>query len=101
MVINANSKVLEAVVIGVSSELGEEEVMAHIVLKENQTITPEEVIDWCKDYLAEFKVPRYVKFRKSLPKTSTQRTAKYILKQEEGLIESSHDMESYKKSIGP
>jgi crotonobetaine/carnitine-CoA ligase len=100
MVINANSKVLEAVVIGVPSELGEEEVMAHIVLKENQTITPEEVIDWCKDYLAEFKVPRYVKFRKSLPKTSTQRTAKYILKQEEGLIESSHDMESYKKSIG-
>lgn len=99
MAINANSKVLEAVVIGVPSELGEEEVMAHIVLKQNQTMTPEEVIDWCKDHLAAFKVPRYVQFRRSFPKTSTQRTAKYILKKEEGLIESSHDMESYKKSI--
>lgn len=100
MVINANNKVQEVAVIGVPSELGEEEIMAQIVIKKNQEMTPEEVVNWCKDHLAKFKVPRYVRFRNSLPKTSTQRTAKYILKQERGLIESSHDMESYKKSIG-
>jgi len=78
----------------------EDEVMACIVLKENQMMNPEEIIDWCRDHLANFKVPRYVQFRDSLPKTPTQRIAKYILKQEEDLIELSYDMESYKKKIG-
>lgn len=99
-IINANEKVLEAAVIAVPSELGEDEVMACIVLKENQIMNPEEIIDWCKEHLANFKVPRYVQFRDNLPKTPTQRIAKYILKQEEDLIESSHDMELYKKKIG-
>ena len=98
-VINAHEKVLEAAVIAVPSELGEDEVMACIVLKENQIMDPEELIDWCRDHLANFKVPRYVQFRDSLPKTPTHRIAKYILKREEGLIESSHDMELYKKKI--
>jgi len=98
-VINAHEKVLEAAVIAVPSELGEDEVMACIVVKENQIMDPKEVIDWCRDRLANFKIPRYVRFRDSLPRTSTQRIAKYILKQEEGLIESSHDMELYKKKI--
>ena len=96
-VINANSKVLEAAVIAVPSELGEDEVMACIVLKKNQTMTPEEVIEWCRDRLANFKIPRYVQFRDSLPKTATQRVAKHILKEEKDLILSSHDMEFYKK----
>lgn len=99
-IINANEKVLEAAVIAVPSELGEDEVMACIVLKENQIMNPEEIIDWCKEHLANFKVPRYMQFRDNLPKTPTQRIAKYILKQEEDLIESSHDMELYKKKIG-
>lgn len=98
-IINANDKVLEAAVIAVPSELGEDEVMACIVLKENKIMNPEEIIDWCKERLANFKVPRYLQFRDSLPKTPTQRTAKYILKQEKDLIESSQDMDLYKKKI--
>ena len=98
--INSHFKVLLAAVIAVPSELGEDEVMACIVLKENQNMTAEEVIDWCKDRLANFKVPRYVRFQDSLPKTPTERVAKYVLKQEGGLIESSYDMELYKKKLG-
>ncbi|MBI5968214.1 MAG: AMP-binding protein [Deltaproteobacteria bacterium] len=99
-VLQANEKIFEAAVIAVPSELGEDEVLAAIVLKENQTITPEEVIAWCQDHLANFKVPRYVQFRSSLPKTPTERVAKYVLKQEADLIPSSHDMMFYKKRIG-
>jgi len=99
-VLQAHEKIFEAAVIAVPSELGEDEVLAAIVPKENQTMTPEEVIDWCKNRLANFKVPRYIKFRSDLPKTPTERVAKYILKQEKNLIESSHDMELYKKKIG-
>lgn len=97
-VINENPKVLEAAVIGVPAELGEEEVMACIVVKPNQSMSPEEVIDWCKSRLAGFKIPRFIQFREDLPKTSTQRTMKNVLKEKgEELIKKAYDMEPYKK----
>ncbi len=99
-VLLAYHRISEAAVIAVPSELGEDEVLAVIVLKENQSMTPEEVIDWCKEWMANFKIPRYVQFRSSLPKTPTERVAKYILKQEKNLSESSHDMGLYKKKMG-
>jgi crotonobetaine/carnitine-CoA ligase len=99
-VLQGNPKILEAAVIAVPSELGEDEVLAAIVPKDDQAITPEEVVDWCKDRLANFKVPRYVLFRSSLPKTSTERIAKYLLKQEKDILPASHNMDSYKKKIG-
>ena len=97
--INANPKVLESAVIPVPSELGEDEVMACIVLKPGESMLPEEVINWCKTSLAAFKVPRYVQFRSDLPKTATERVQKYILREEKDLIKKSYDMESYKRSL--
>jgi crotonobetaine/carnitine-CoA ligase len=99
-VINENPKVLEATVIPVPAELGEDEVMACIVLKPGETMKPEEVVDWTKDRLAPFKVPRYVQFRESIPKTVTQKVQKQVIKKEEDLIQSSHDMVAYRKSLG-
>jgi crotonobetaine/carnitine-CoA ligase len=96
----AHPKVLEAAVIAVPSELGEDEVLAGILLKENRKMTAEEVIDWCRPRLANFKVPRYIQFRSDFPRTPTQRIAKYIWKKEGDLIESSWDMEAYKKGMG-
>jgi crotonobetaine/carnitine-CoA ligase len=96
----ANPKVQEAAVIAVPSELGEDEVLAGIVLKGDQTMTAEEAIEWCQARMARFKVPRYIQFRTDFPRTPTLRVAKYIWKKEESLIQSSSDMESYKKSIG-
>ncbi|MFC1952307.1 AMP-binding protein [Chloroflexota bacterium] len=99
-VINENQKILEAAVIAVPSELGEDEVMACIVVRPDQSMSPEEVVDWCKDRLASFKIPRFIQFRKDLPKTSTERTLKSVLKEGEGLIEKACDMGAYKKSLG-
>jgi hypothetical protein len=48
--------------------------------------------------MARFKVPRYVQFRTDFPRTPTLRVAKYIWKKEEKLIQSSSDMEAYKKN---
>ena len=72
--------------------------MLCVVLKPGQTMTPEEVMDWCIARLAAFKVPRYIQFREALPKTVTERIAKGTLKQEKDLIAKSADMASYKKS---
>jgi acyl-CoA synthetase (AMP-forming)/AMP-acid ligase II len=65
-------------------------------LKEGEALTPEEVIDWCRGRLADFKIPRFLQFRTSLPKTATQRVAKYLLKEEKGLLSASFDLEPYK-----
>jgi crotonobetaine/carnitine-CoA ligase len=97
-VINEHPKVFESAAIAVPAELGEDEVMLCVVLKPGQTMTPEEVMDWCIARLAPFKVPRYIQFRPSLPKTVTERIAKGSLKQEKDLIAKSADMASYKKS---
>jgi len=99
-VINENPKVLESAAIPVPSELGEDEVMVCIVLRPDQLMKPEEVIDWCRNRLASFKIPRYVQFRGEIPKTVTQKVQRSILKKEEDLVKRSSDMESYKKSIG-
>ncbi|MFH1624152.1 MAG: AMP-binding protein [Pseudomonadota bacterium] len=95
-VLNENPKVFESAAIAVPSELGEDEVLVFTVLRPNQTMTPEEVIDWCKTHLAAFKVPRYIQFRDELPKTTTERVQKHSLREEKDLIEKAYDMASYK-----
>lgn len=61
--------VLEATAIGVPDSYRGESAKAFVVLKPGQTATAEELIAFCKQNLAPYKVPRYVEFRESLPKT--------------------------------
>ncbi len=82
MVINAHPNVFESAVVAVPSSLSEDEVKAFVVLKEGQDLKPEALIDWCMERLAAFKVPRYLEYRKNLPKTPSQRIEKYLLKNE-------------------
>jgi crotonobetaine/carnitine-CoA ligase len=83
--INQNPKVLESAVIGVPSGLvlGDEEIKAYVVLKENEELSYNELVKWCEKKLAFFKVPRYIEYRRGLPKTSgTERIQKQVLKAE-------------------
>ncbi len=81
-VINAHPKVLESAVIGVASDFQDDEVKAFVVLKTHESMDPLDLINWCKIRLAYFKVPRFIEFRKDLPKTPTLRIQKYKLKNE-------------------
>ena len=72
--------VVDAGVVGVSSELGDEDVAAFAVLRAGSSMSREELLDWCRPRMAGFKVPRYVWFEDSLPKTATQRTEKRMLR---------------------
>lgn len=74
--------VLESAVFGVPSDLGEDEVMAVVVLKEGETLQPQELIAFAEARMARFMVPRYVEVRDALPKTETHRIQKNILKQQ-------------------
>lgn len=93
-VLNAYPKVLESAVIGIPSELSDEEIKAYIIPKPGEKIESAEIFEWCDMKLARFKVPRYLEFRDSLPKTPTYRVEKYKLRQEKkGITEGCVDRE--------
>ncbi|SOE87499.1 Acyl-CoA synthetase (AMP-forming)/AMP-acid ligase II [Burkholderia sp. YR290] len=81
-VISAHPSVLESCVVGVPSELGEDDVKAVIVLRQGEQLTEVELIRWCEPRLAYFAIPRYVAFRDGLPKTPSERVEKYRLRAE-------------------
>jgi carnitine-CoA ligase len=81
-VIGLHPAVLEACVVGVPSDVGEEEVKAVVVPKPGNTLTPEDLVRFCESRLAYFAIPRYVAIRDSLPKTPSERVEKYRLKEE-------------------
>lgn len=80
--INAHPAVLESAVFGVPSELGEDDVMAVVVLKDGESLTPEALVEFVEPRMAKFMVPRYVEIRDELPKTETHRIQKNALKRE-------------------
>ena len=76
-------KVQEAVVIGVPDKFRGESVKAFVVLKEGQTATAEEIVAFCKERLAPYKVPRQIEFRSELPKTQVGKFLRRVLVEEE------------------
>ena len=76
-------KVLEAAAVGVRVGEKGERIKAFIVLKEGQTATEEEIIEFCKQNLAPYKVPKYVEFRNDLPKTLVGKILRRELAKEE------------------
>jgi len=76
-------KVQEACAIGIPHPTRGEAVKAFIVLKEGETATQEEMIDFCKDKLAKYKIPEEVEFRTSLPKSTVGKILRKELRMEE------------------
>lgn len=80
-VIAAHPKVSEAAAVGIIEESAQEAIKLFIV-KKDLSLTAEEVIAYCKEYLASYKVPRYVEFRDSLPKSPIGKVLKRVLQEE-------------------
>ena len=53
------------------------------MLKPGTTATPDEIIDFCKERLAPYKVPRQVEFRSELPRTMVGKLLRRVLVEEE------------------
>lgn len=81
-VISSHDSVLESAIVGVPSDVGEEDVKAVVVLKDGHSLTHEEIIRWCEPRLAYFAIPRYIAIRDAMPKTPSERVEKFKLKQE-------------------
>ena len=75
----AHPDVLEAAVVGVASELSEEEVKAFVVPQPGRTLDFAKLRAWTAARLSAFKVPRFWQSMDSLPRTPTTRVAKHKL----------------------
>jgi len=82
-VLYEHPKVQEAVCVGIPDPYRGETVKVYIILKEGKTATAEEIIAFCKERLAKYKVPRQVEFRSELPKTMVGKILRRILRDEE------------------
>lgn len=80
-----NPKINIAAVIGLQDEdkPGNEYVAAYLVLKEGETATEEEIIEWCRDRMAGYKRPKRVEFRKDLPLSTVGKVLRRVIKEEE------------------
>jgi fatty-acyl-CoA synthase len=77
---------VEAVqVVGVPDVKYGEELCAWVKLKGGESATPEEIVAFCKDQIAHFKIPRYVKFVDAFPMTVTGKVQKFVMR--EAMIE--------------
>lgn len=75
-----NPKVAEAAVVGVPDSLRGEMVKAFVALKRGESATEREIIKYCQEHLANYKLPKEVEFVPALPKTSTGKILKRALK---------------------
>ncbi len=70
-------------VIGVPDERYGEELMAWVIARPGSTLGEDDVRDFCRDRIAHFKVPRYVKFVDSFPMTVTGKVQKFRMREVE------------------
>ncbi len=82
-VLYKHPKVKEAVAAGIPAGEKGERIKAYIVLKPGETATEEEIIAFCKENLAAYKVPKAVEFRAELPKTMVGKVLRRALVAEE------------------
>lgn len=82
-VLSMHPAVAEVCVGGIADARQGEAVKAWVVLGEGQEATPAELQEFCRQRLAGYKVPRYIAFRKSLPKTLVGKVLRRILQEEE------------------
>ena len=69
----------ECAVVGVASEVGEEDIKIFVKPRRGGTLDPDSVFDWCARHLADFQVPRYLAVVDEFEKTGTQRIRKDAL----------------------
>ncbi len=75
-----NPKVADVAVIGYADEKWGEAVRAILVVQPGETLTEQELIDWCQDKMGKFKIPKSVIFVDAIPRTPTGKILKKDLR---------------------
>ncbi|MDY6421406.1 MAG: long-chain-fatty-acid--CoA ligase, partial [Succinivibrio dextrinosolvens] len=75
-----NPKILECAVVGMPSKSTGESIKLYVV-RRDWTLTKEEVLDYCRQYLTGYKVPKHIEFVETLPKSAVGKVMRRYLKQ--------------------
>ena len=79
-VLYQHPSILTAAVVAKPDSRWQEVPCAFIELKQGKTVTPEELIEFCKKHLAHFKIPKDIIITE-IPKTSTGKLQKFVLRE--------------------
>ncbi len=84
-ILYAHPDVQEACIIATNDPHRGETVKAFIVLKVDRRgkVSPEEIIGWCRDHMAAYKIPRVIEFADGLPKSATGKVQWRLLQERE------------------
>jgi crotonobetaine/carnitine-CoA ligase len=93
-VVTAHPAVLEAAVIGVPSDLGEDDILLFVAVQPGRDLDYAELLDFCGARMPYFSVPRYVEIVSELPKTIIGRVRKDVLRTR-GVGSAAWDRESH------
>ena len=99
-VIGSHPDVHESAAVPVPAELGEDEILAAVVLKPGAKLTAQDVAQWCRERLAPMKVPRFVLFLNELPHTPTHKVAKTVLRADKSLRQRAVDLQAAEPTSG-
>jgi fatty-acyl-CoA synthase len=74
-------KISDAQVFGVPDEKYGEELCVWIRPRAGETLSEQEVRDFCRDQIAHYKIPRYIRFVEEFPMTVTGKMQKYLMRE--------------------
>lgn len=97
-----HDKVAEAAVVGVSDAERGQVLKAVVVPKVGEEVSKRELLKFCRSQLANFKIPKFLEIRDSLPRSRTGKVSKKELKVVEGELKKVWEfLSDHKKLIGP
>ncbi|HZD21910.1 MAG TPA: long-chain fatty acid--CoA ligase [Acidimicrobiia bacterium] len=86
-VLHAHESIVEAAVVGIPDPKWGEAGLAVVVTREKDELTEQEVVAWCRERLAVYKVPRQVRFTDRLPRSGANKVLKRERKEAQGAVE--------------
>jgi long-chain acyl-CoA synthetase len=81
-VVSAHPKVLEVAAIGVP-DVKSGEVIKIFIVKRDESLSVDELRAYCHENLTNYKVPKFIEFRKELPKSNVGKILRRVLKEEQ------------------
>jgi len=82
-VLYGHPKIKEACAIGLPHPSRGEQIKAFVVPVESDSVTSEELLEYCRSRLADYKLPTVFEFRKDLPKSVVGKILRNVLREEE------------------
>ncbi len=80
LVLHEHPEVQQAAVVGLPHEVRGEDVFACVVRRPGSQVQADEILDWCKQNLARFKVPRGIDFVTEMPLTASGKIRRFVLR---------------------